>query len=288
MTKIMNNFKPILAVILSLSMVVCIFSVTAFADTTSAETSNDDLNQSTETGDETSDETSGVAVESIKFDQADYVLKIGSTVQASVTSGPEGTTLPNDFIFSVTPKNVVNISETGLIEAIAPGTASIMVISKSDSSLSDVANVTVIANVEYKLNDVPGSTEKLISGFDPETTVKNAKDGLTGFFAKNVTITTMNGSEAKDVDLISTGMNISVDGVNYKVVIKGDVSGDGKINYDDTRALVKYLSGESSYPNSAFIEAATIDGSYVDGDEPTLECSLKISRHVLKKYIINQ
>ncbi len=282
----MSNLKSILAVLLSASMIVCSLTLTALADATAEETGSGDT---TATETDPSDETTANIAESIKFDKTDYILKIGTSVKADVIATPDGTSLPNDLIFSATSKNVVTISEDGMINAIGPGKANIMVISKSNSSLSAVSTVTVIANVEYKISDIPGSSEKLIGGFELGVSVKNAKDGLKSFFANDsVSVTNSDGTEAKDIDAISTGMNISVDGANYKVVIKGDVSGDGKITYDDTRVLIKYLSGESSYPNSAFVEAATIDGSYSEGDEPTLECALKISRHVLKKYIINQ
>ncbi len=229
-------------------------------------------------------------LQSVKFDKSTYTLKIGAGVNTSLILTPEDAEMPEDLMYISSDPDIVKIDENGVIKAVATGSATITVVVIS-SQINASAKVSVIApNLKYKISNVPDSAEKLISGFTVGITVGNAKASLAEQFASdNVIIQKTNGTLAADTDILSTGMNISTDSENYTVVIKGDVNGDGKITMDDTRTLVNYISGASSYPGAAFIEASSMTNSYVATRKlPDIESSLLISRHVLGKHKITQ
>ena len=59
--------------------------------------------------------------------------------------------------------------------------------------------------------------------------------------------------------LISTGATIKKDNEEYTIVIKGDLTGDGKVNSNDLLQMRKYLLGEinlvGSYKKAGIIES---------------------------------
>ncbi len=272
------NFRFLVSVILSIAALISATTVSVYADTTSTDVST------------------SANIESIKFEKNQYTLMIGESVKPNIITNPAGAELPSDTIYSSADKKIATVDKNGKITAVSAGNTNIMVYIPS-MDISASAHITVVGNTpkppvnaDYELNTVPNSTVKLISGFAVGKKVNEVKESLEVFFdTTNIVIQNADGTTAKDTALIATGMNILTDSSSCIVVIKGDIDGDGKITYDDTRTLVKYLSGASGYPNDAFLEAAVVNGSYViDNELPTVECSLLISKHVMGKYKIEQ
>ncbi len=272
----MKYNKRIISALVCLSLLLSMLTLSVLADTTVAD------------GSETTDAGTGADIqppelESLAFDKEIYNLKIGDKVQTNLTITPDGAEVSTDDLnYDSMKKSVATISSTGVITAVGIGEANIVIVYRNQ--IVSTATVSVTSNKEYsyKISTVSSTRENLITGFTVGARVVDEELNLADFLGDtSAQLYDVNGKRPNGSSVIATGMYIEADGVRYTVVIKGDVDGDGSITFDDTKRLVKCLSGEYNYPNAAFIEAATVNGSYADGVQPTIECSLMISRHVL-------
>ena len=91
------------------------------------------------------------------------------------------------------------------------------------------------------------------------------KNNYVSKFTIGETISQIKNKLGRDViiesqtNIISTGTNIKMGNEKYAVVVKGDLTGDGKINSSDLLTMRNYLRGEvnliGSYKEAGMIES---------------------------------
>lgn len=87
-----------------------------------------------------------------------------------------------------------------------------------------------------------------------------------------------NGNEIKNTDLVGTGMTLKLDSEEnkeYKIIVTGDLNGDGKINDIDLLKLARYNALLDVNLNGAYLKSADIYKDNVYADNKDL---LKIAR----------
>ncbi|MGI6109538.1 MAG: Ig-like domain-containing protein [Eubacteriaceae bacterium] len=119
----------------------------------------------------------GIPVESIQTDVTDVNLQPGQTQQITTTLTPENTT-QTTLGYSSSDTTVATVDDTGVITAVADGTAVITVVSTDNPALTAAVNVTV----KTPLTDPSVSYKTHIQDIDWETTAKSngATSGTTG------------------------------------------------------------------------------------------------------------
>ncbi len=76
----------------------------------------------------------------------------------------------------------------------------------------------------------------------------------------SVVVKDFNGAVAANTVKVGTGFTVTANGKNYTVVIYSDTTGDGSVNTDDVRSIMKTLLGSVTY-SAAQNEAADHDGN---------------------------
>ena len=109
-------------------------------------------------------------------------------------------------------------------------------------------------------------------GFMPKSSAKNViaiMTSLTG--GKTITLKSQDGAELIDVSTVGTGTEIFADGTSIgKIVIMGDVNGDGSVNEYDAELLEQYAEGKAEL--SGEMLAASMVGD--DNTAPALAVRL--------------
>lgn len=140
------------------------------------------------------------------------------------------------------------------------GTSLIKKIGGNNSALSTLSGL--LNDNGYFLKD------NLVYGFDVGETVKQVKD----LFGNSINVKSNNNN-------ITTGTKISKDNEEYVVVIKGDITGDGKINSGDLLQMRKYLLAEVSL-DGAYKQAGIIESQ---GNIKSLDL-LRLRQYLLGEY----
>lgn len=151
----------------------------------------------------------------------------------------------------------------------------------SSSSPSTSTIPSIISMAGFKVN---GNN---ITGIKPNSNIENVKGSLDSIAGRgNVTITNLNNATVT-TGLIGTGFKVTIknstETKTYEVAIKGDVSGDGKINALDLLQIQKSILGTYKL-GSANNLAADPSG---DGKINALDL-LQVQKHILGTYTINQ
>ncbi len=148
-------------------------------------------------------------------------------------------------------------------------------INRGEATAMTNTDTSVTFNTKYNI-----SKDKLISNISPATSIESFTKKLGA--SKDITITDSEG-ESKTSGNIGTGDIIKVDGTKYKVVVYGDVNGDGKITALDLLKIQKHIMGSSSL-KGAFLEAANVKHS---GSVSALDL-LKVQKHIMGSSTISQ
>jgi len=142
---------------------------------------------------------------------------------------------------------------------------------------------TIVTTAGYKI-----SNEYLI-GINPNTKASSIKENIESIGgSKSATITDAQDKAITDKDtLIGTGYKISVSNSEetktYTVVIKGDASGDGRINAQDLIYIQRSILGTYKLKDS-YLKAA--DPS--KDEKVNAQDLIYVQRHVLETYTIEQ
>lgn len=151
----------------------------------------------------------------------------------------------------------------------------------SSSAPSNLAPTSIITSAGYRYSG------NYIMGISPETTVSALKGALESIGGSGVvTITNSGGGSVSSNSAVGTGYQVTINGTTkstYRVVIYGDVSGDGKVGSLDLLKLQKHLLNAEKL-SGAYLESADANK---DGKLLSLDL-LVIQKHVLKAESIKQ
>lgn len=186
--------------------------------------------------------------------------------------------------------NVVTITSNGLIKAIEEGTTTIEV-KTEEGAITKQVKITVLGQLEDA--DIEFSEElkinnNIISGWNTKKlSVSDIKEKITTKF--DIEIYNSRGKKLEENEIIGTGSKIRFleNGkvkMEYKVVIYGDVNGDGKINSIDLLVLQRHIL-EIEQLQGPFLLAGNINKN---GKNPSSIDSLLIQRHILELKLIEQ
>lgn len=229
-------------------------------------------------------------VTKITLDQKDFSMAVEDIFQIHAYVEPEDANNPEVF-YKTTDSKIATIDEKGFITAHKEGETAIEVESKENEQIKAECKLTVVrkmsdSEIHFDSSLILNGLE--ISGIqDTDNTVKNLKDKIT----TDLKIQIVNAKDEllNDTDLVGTGCKIQVkENENilreYKIILYGDVNGDGKISSIDLLVLQRHILGietlEEIYQKAGNIKK--------DGKKPTSVDLLKIQRHILKLETIKQ
>lgn len=192
--------------------------------------------------------------------------------------------------FKSSNTNIVTVTNTGLVKAVGEGITTIEVKSE-DSGLVKQIKITVLGQLNE--GDVEFSNElkienNIITGWN----IKKLKvdEVITKINTKfDIEIYNSSGKKLEAGENIGSGSKIRLleNGIvkmEYKIVIYGDVNGDGKINSIDLLVLQRHIL-EIEKLQGVFLIAGNINKN---GKNPSSVDSLLIQRHILDLKLIEQ
>lgn len=186
--------------------------------------------------------------------------------------------------------NIVTVTNNGIITAINEGETTIEV-KTDDGGITKQVKITVLGQVDD--TDIEFSEElkinnNIISGWNiKELKVSDVIKKINTKF--DIEIYNSSGKKLEKNEMIGTGSKIRFlkDGkvkMEYKIVIYGDVNGDGKINSIDLLVLQRHIL-EIEKLQGVFLIAGNINKN---GKNPSSVDSLLIQRHILELKFIEQ
>lgn len=216
--------------------------------------------------------------------QVGDIFKINSYIE------PEDANNQN-VIFETTNPDIAIIDEKGIIKSNKTGEAQIIAKSEENESIKAVCNLKVVrkmedAEIHFDSSLNVNSLE--ISGIDYNyNTVVDLKEKITTDL--NIEILNNKGELLQDTDIIGTGSIVRVKENedilrDYKIILYGDVNGDGKINSVDLLVLQRHIL-EIDKLEEIYKKAGNISKN---GKKPTSIDLLLIQRHILNLQIIEQ
>ncbi len=151
--------------------------------------------------------------------------------------------------------------------------------SSSSPSTSSIPSIISLAGLKL--------TNNYITGINTNTEISTIKANLESIAGKgNISITNLNNATATS-GLIGTGFKITIknstETKTYEVVIKGDTSGDGKIDPLDLLQIRKSILGSYKFENAS-IKAGDTNG---DGKIDPLDL-LQVQKQIIGSFTINQ
>lgn len=172
-------------------------------------------------------------------------LNIGDKVQINTEFNP--TNASNSILhYSSDNESVAIVNDKGVISALRPGTASILIRSDFDSNIYNTLTVTVLNNTVNNENNTyspPGDFSELATEGDLPLHVP---DGIETIDLKNVT--------ARAYYVNSDGLEVSLDDVIELTLVKKEVAG------------VEYYSISYKFKDESFVGEYSIEASYDDGE----------------------
>ena len=186
--------------------------------------------------------------------------------------------------------NIVTITNKGLITAISEGETTIEV-KTDDGEITKQVKITVLGQIDSA--DIEFSEDliinnNIITGWNiKELNVSDVIGKINTKF--EIEIYNSSGKKLKENEMIGTGSKIRLleNGkvkMEYKIVIYGDVNGDGKINSVDLLVLQRHIL-EIEKLQGVFLIAGNINKN---GKNPSSVDSLIIQRHILELKFIDQ
>ena len=202
------------------------------------------------------------SLQEITTEVPEITLNVNETHQLTYTLVPADA-VDNEVEFEVDDSSIATVSNTGLVTAVGPGMAIVNIKSKTNNSIYATVVVNVVSSLitsdtytivrytaEEKLAD-PTLVDYVI-GFDPKTSFSSI---LGGFDNDSATLFLYNSSDilVTNADTkIGTGSKIKLkigDTVydELKIIVRGDINGDGSVTAADNNALKSYLNKVSTF-----------------------------------------
>ena len=226
-------------------------------------------------------------VEEILVDVDNLILQTGENYKINTLIYPRDVT-DRTIKYESLDKDIVTINSDGNINAIKKGETQIKISSGQIEKLIDILVIDKIDTDDLSYDNNLNISANIITGIDVE---KNKVSDIKKLISTNyeINIYNVNNKLLEDNDLVGTGsyINISSGGntiIEYKVLIYGDVNGDGKINSVDLLVLQRHIL-EIEKLNGIFLRAGNINKN---GKNPSSIDSLLIQRHILDLQIIKQ
>ena len=228
-------------------------------------------------------------VTGISLDQKEINMQIGDIFQINGNIEPADANNKN-IIYESTNNEIAEIDNNGIIEAKNIGVTEIIAKSEENMQIQTKCQITVVRKMEdseihfdssLRLNSLE------VSGIDYNSTVADLKDKI--FTDLEIEIVNNKDETLEDTQIVGTGSKIIVkeDGKTlreYKIIIYGDVNGDGKINSIDLLILQRHIL-EIEEIQEIYRKAGNINKN---GKKPTSLDLLLIQRHILGLQIIEQ
>ena len=228
-------------------------------------------------------------VTDINFDTTDLVLEKGENFHLNVIIYPEDAT-NKSIEFSSENVNIATVDNNGNIIAKDIGNTKIFVKSL-DTNIQKSINIQVIEKLdesEISFDESLVINANEISGIDyKNNTVNNFKQLIKSDY--EIKIFNFKDEKLEDADLIGTGSKVKIYKDNnilreYKIILYGDVTGDGKINSVDLLVLQRHILELEKF-DGIFLKAGNINKN---GKNPSSVDLLLIQRHILNLKIIEQ
>ena len=228
-------------------------------------------------------------VTDINFDTTDLVLEKGENFHLNVIIYPEDAT-NKSIEFSSENVNIATVDNNGNIIAKDIGNTKIFVKSL-DTNIQKSINIQVIEKLdesEISFDESLVINANEISGIDyKNNTVNNFKQLIKTDY--EIKILNFKDEKLEDADLIGTGSKVKIYKDNnilreYKIILYGDVTGEGKINSVDLLVLQRHILELEKF-DGIFLKAGNINKN---GKNPSSVDLLLIQRHILNLKIIEQ
>ena len=228
-------------------------------------------------------------VTDINFDTTDLVLEKGENFHLNVIIYPEDAT-NKSIEFSSENVNIATVDNNGNIIAKDIGNTKIFVKSL-DTNIQKSINIQVIEKLdesEISFDESLVINANEISGIDyKNNTVNNFKQLIKTDY--EIKILNFKDEKLEDADLIGTGSKVKIYKDNnilreYKIILYGDVTGDGKINSVDLLVLQRHILELEKF-DGIFLKAGNINKN---GKNPSSVDLLLIQRNILNLKIIEQ
>ena len=198
-----------------------------------------------------------VEITGITVSQNSTRMVVGATKKIEVKLLPENAK-NQKLIWTSNKDEVATVDEDGEIIAESIGKATITVYSDENPEIYATIAVTVqelVETEEYTLDEQRKVIKNIPRNTDVEFFMENVRLGADEYTIKNHKGEVISGNQ-----LVGTNTTLSVEGQEYKTIIKGDTSGDGKITITDVaKVQLHFVKLELLEDN--FIEAADMNNT---------------------------
>ncbi len=227
-------------------------------------------------------------VTGIKLEEQDLCLEVGQSYKIIPVIFPEDAN-NKKVNYTSSEENIASIDENGNINAISSGNTTIKAVTEEGNFESEIT-LTVIPKLEegaIVFEKPINVNANQITGIEERTTVKELLEKIK----TNYRLEVLNKSDTvlTEEKLVGTGSKIRVYEedkliIEYKIIIYGDVNGDGKINSIDLLVIQRHIL-ELKRLEGVFFKAGNIAKN---GKAPSSIDLLKLQRHILNLKQIEQ
>lgn len=228
------------------------------------------------------------SVTSITLESNEYTINVGKSLTITPTILPNGAVNKN-YSIEITDTSVAKVDGKNIVGVAEGATIA--------TFITEDGNHKAQAKIVVKEDDTQNYIEILeplklennhISRIDLNAnTVADVKKNINTNC--NITFTSIDSKELTDTDKVGTGTKIQFENgdkliAEYTIIVYGDVDGTGVINARDLLMLQRFIL------NKAELQPIQIKAAIIDkvSQEPKAADLLKIQRHILGKYVIEQ
>lgn len=222
-------------------------------------------------------------LESIIPDKAEIILDVNETEQINYTLNPADTKY-DDIKWVSENDKIAQVDESGIVTGLSPGTTTIKIVSTYNEEIFAEVKVKVIRKkIASDIYDIRRFSEDAsegvllkpvdhVIGSEPENAIEDFKK----YFLNDpdtLYIYDKDGNEITDLKtFIGTEMEIKLiyEGKEYdslKIVVRGDLNGDGIIDGGDYIKLKNYMLSKTEFNYLEFQSIELNDDEIIDGSD---------------------
>ena len=214
-----------------------------------------------------------VKVTGIKLDRNEVSMKYGRTIELKATIIPENAT-NKEIEWTSSNEEIATVSG-GKVYSVSPGKATITAQTVDGSykatcevTVEDVTEDEITINTGYGVNDEEGTIEGIMGG----ETVEEIKENIET--NGEITIVNKDGEEIEEGEKVGTGSKVTItkddEKVEYVVIVRGDINGDGEVTTTDLQQVIDSIIGKITIEEQ-YIKAIDLDN---DGQITITDVSL--------------